>query len=121
MAVTVSGTSITFNDGTVQSTAPGNPTTAQVLNATAGASAGAVGTYAFGFRASGDVAFGTAVYGSSIYTSSAARSQSIGDSPYTGFALNNGATLSGTWMAMGTYDAVTSFNTIGVTLWLRIT
>lgn len=47
MAVTVGGTSITFNDGTVQSTAAGAVTTAAVLNATAGATLGAVGTYAY--------------------------------------------------------------------------
>lgn len=46
MAVTVGGTTITFNDGTVQSTAASAVTTTSVLNATAGASLGAVGTYA---------------------------------------------------------------------------
>lgn len=46
MAVTVSGTSITFNDASVQTTAATAPTTATVLAATAGAALGAVGSYA---------------------------------------------------------------------------
>lgn len=46
MAVTVSGTSITFNDNTVQTTAAAAPTTSTVLAATAGAAVGAVGSYA---------------------------------------------------------------------------
>ena len=52
MPITVSGTSITFPDATVQTTAGGAPTTTQVLNATAGASALAVGTYAVLMNAS---------------------------------------------------------------------
>ena len=46
MPVTVRNTDILFNDGTTQSTAAGAVTTTAVLNATAGASVGAVGTYA---------------------------------------------------------------------------
>lgn len=116
MAVTVSGTSITFNDGTTQTTAAGVPTTTQVLNATAGASVGAVGSYAF-----------------------LRRINNVGDT--RGNILNPGATIagslmryadtsslsgtpSGTWRCMGYasayysgYDNVTSY---GSTVFLRI-
>jgi hypothetical protein len=48
MPITVAGTSITFNDSTTQSTANNTPAnTTNVLAATAGATVGAVGTYAF--------------------------------------------------------------------------
>jgi hypothetical protein len=47
MPVTVRNTDILFNDGSTQSTAAGAVTTTAVLNATAAASVGAVGTYAF--------------------------------------------------------------------------
>jgi hypothetical protein len=47
MPVTVRNADILFNDGTTQSSAAGAPTTTQVLNATAGAAAGAVGTYSW--------------------------------------------------------------------------
>lgn len=45
MSVTIRGTDILFNDGSTQSTSAAVNTTT-VLNATAGASVGAVGTYA---------------------------------------------------------------------------
>lgn len=77
MAVTVSGTSITFNDATVQSTAATAPTTAQVLNATAGASAGAVGAYATRVLTGGTWSIGSTVSGNLVNSS-----------------------LSGTWRAM---------------------
>lgn len=77
MAITVSGTSITFNDGTTQTTAGGAPTTAQVLSATAGASAGAVGTYAIRWAANTSWTAGSTVAGSTVATG-----------------------LSGTWRAM---------------------
>jgi hypothetical protein len=66
MSVTVGGTSITFNDGSVQSTAAGAPTTAQVLSATAGASVGAVGTYAHLTTTGQAVAVGATIAGSSL-------------------------------------------------------
>ena len=49
MPVTLRNTDILFNDGSTQSTAFN---TTGVLNATAGASAGAVGTYGNAFRSS---------------------------------------------------------------------
>lgn len=91
MAVTVSGTSITFNDATVQSTAATAPTTAQVLSATAAASVGAVGTYAFCRTADvagnpGNANPGTTVSGSSLR--------------YSNVGNVNGPTPAGTWRCM---------------------
>lgn len=47
MATTLTSTGITFPDATTQTTAASDPTTATVLSATAGASVGVVGSYAF--------------------------------------------------------------------------
>ena len=94
------------------------PTTAQVLSATAGASTGAVGTYAFlGIANTSNVSTGGTLAGSSLR--------------YIGirgvFADNtvdlqghqgNGGTPSGTWRAMGRANRF--FNIPGGTIWLRI-
>jgi hypothetical protein len=79
-------------------------TTTQVLNATAGASVDAVGTYAFAGLNSGSVATGGTAAGSSL--------QFANVNPTISGAL------SGTWRCMGFTD---SFN-LGsrITLWLRI-
>lgn len=94
MAVTVSGTSITFNDATVQTTAASAPTTTQVLNATAGASAGAVGTYAWVYKAAGPMVFGTNYAGSGLLSAGFY---------WDGATLTPSwvTTLSGTWKCMG--------------------
>lgn len=98
MAVTVSGTSITFNDATVQTTAATAPTTATVLSATAGASVGAVGSYAFLSifnYANSNINFGTTVAGSGLrYAGGLSRSGSGG-------ASISATSPSGTWRAMG--------------------
>lgn len=106
MATTIHNTGITFPDSTTQTTAGGAPTTAQVLSATAGASLGAVGTYAamrndFNSRDPGQTVAGTWIR----YTAT--------NSDTTFF----GTTPSGTWMAMGY-----SVNNGGqrATLYLRI-
>jgi RsiW-degrading membrane proteinase PrsW (M82 family) len=78
MPVTVRNTDILFNDGTTQTTAAGAVTTAAVLNATAGASAGAVGTYYLRRSSGSSWSSGTTIAGSSMATG-----------------------LSGTWRAMG--------------------
>lgn len=107
----------------------GSVTTSAVLAATANATAGAIGTYAFA-RATSDVAFGSTIAGSSLAPTSGAFS--VSGSFATGtttFTL--GSTLDGTWRAMGTQDAAatttsgdppdTVSRTIsGATLWLRI-
>jgi hypothetical protein len=89
------GPSITFGDATVQTTAAGAPTTTQVLNATAGATAGGVGTYAFlrnsigGSNVFGGTAAGGVLQAVSLSTD--------GGSIDGGFV---GASMSGTWRAM---------------------
>lgn len=95
------------------------PTTAQVLSATAGASAGAVGTYAFG-RAGSNIGFGGTLAGSSIQPTAAPWASSSG---VNSWSFPTGGALSGTWRAMGTQTAVISGgcgNYQGATLWLRI-
>ncbi len=121
MAVTVGGTSITFNDGTTQSTAAGAVTTTAVLNATAAASVGAVGTYALLGETTG-----TSTEAGSTRAGSALRYAGLsGNSPFSGiisgttYHVGNGGTPAGTWRAMGrcNWGDTASF---GATLWLRI-
>jgi hypothetical protein len=81
--------------------AGGDPTTTQVLNATAGASVGAVGTYGFMRNESGsNVGVGGTVAGSSIQYSDTGR--------------NLAGTATGTWRCMGFCQAG------NVSLFLRI-
>ena len=104
------------------------PTTSQVLTATSGATAGAVGTYAFG-RAGTSKVLGDTLAGSSITT--------VGTTGYyenptsSGYLAITGATLAGTWMCMGRSGTVSFQVNIGggdtatvnvsmSTLWLRI-
>lgn len=94
MAVTVGGTSITFNDATVQSTAAGAPTTAQVLNATAAASVGAVGTYAMLVHSTSSASFTTHYQGTTWAGSALKYSNSSNE--------RSGASPAGTWRLMGT-------------------
>jgi hypothetical protein len=120
MAVTVSGTSITFNDATVQTTAATALTTATVLSATAGASVGAVGTYAW-LQGPGSttVSPGSTVAGSSLnYSASYSSDYDLGTaSAYTAIT---GSTVSGTWRCMGNRNGDTSSTARLSTLWLRI-
>jgi hypothetical protein len=128
MPTTLRNTDILFNDGTTQSTAAtagGLVTTANVLNATAGASAGAVGTYMFGRRVtSADLAFGSTVAGSDLRPQSANRS-AITSPSSTDSSFTDGPAQSGTWRAMGTYTSAIGAGYVpvtgrGATLWLRI-
>lgn len=103
MAVTVSGTSITFNDATVQTTAAVAPTTATVLAATAGATVGAVGTYAYVYStAVAQYTAGATIAGSSLRYSSGVR---WGETCGNWFAANSttpySGTPAGTWRVMG--------------------
>lgn len=108
MAVTVSGTSITFNDATVQTTAAGAPTTAQVLTATAGASVGAVGTYTISvLSVTSTIPVNGTVAGSNLRGINAAGSYF---SP--GF--------SGTWRNMGCSELSTPGYSSALPLFLRI-
>lgn len=92
MATTISGTSITFNDGTVQS--------ANAITSTAGALAGQLGSYAFLHYPSNttDRAAGFTVAGSSLRYSASSDSS----------ATSAGATAPpGSWRLMGNLHAVT--------------
>lgn len=97
------------------------PTTANVLTATAGATAGAVGTYTFAYRSSGtgDIATGATLAGSSLRPCSAFKYLDGGDANLS--AVGNA--LSGTWLCMGYFDQRSSGGGgfgFGATLWLRI-
>lgn len=109
MPVTLRNTDILFNDGSTQSTAAGAPSTTQVLNATAGASTGAVGTYALcRLTASNFPAInpGETVAGSNLVYTSANSASST-------------AVSVGTWRAMGrTTGNVDAGDQ--TTVWLRI-
>jgi hypothetical protein len=100
-------------------------TTANVLGATAGGAAGAVGTYVLGRRnATGNIAFGATVAGSSLLPISAAAGINTASGNAGTFA--GGAALTGTWRAMGEYVHAkgtaggTEADLFGATLWLRI-
>jgi hypothetical protein len=115
MPVTVRGTDILFNDNTTQSTAAGAPTTAQVLSATAGASVGAVGTYALMKSANT-----TAVGPGGTKAGSNLRFTYANDVPTNGFS---GTAGSGTWRCMGNDPSgVDEYSNprYHVTVWLRI-
>lgn len=81
--------------------------TSQVLNATAAASAGAVGTYALAMLVSGP---STAVFNSTT-SGSNLRNSAAG-------LVGGGGALSGTWRCMGL--SAQAADSTGVTLWLRI-
>lgn len=97
----VAGANVTVTNGDGASgnitIAAEDPTTAQVLSATAGASAGAVGTYAFARKA------GTALWGTTVSGSSLIAAGGVADEfSDANTAFNSGSqTLSGTWRIMG--------------------
>lgn len=113
MAVTVGGTSITFNDGTVQSTAAGAVTTTAVLNATAGSSVGAVGTYAFLFTQSQSSNPGALAPGSTVAGSTQRYANTA--------AAPNSYIPAGTWRCMGYTPSVPGENPnpYGAQWWMR--
>lgn len=83
---------VRFPDGSTQTTAAGAVTTDAVLNATAGASAGAIGSYAFMYSGGGpNLGPGGTVAGSSL------RYSAINAFPFA----NLSSTASGTWRVMG--------------------
>lgn len=90
----------------------GDPTTTQVLNATAGASVGAVGTYAFMNEDALNRPYrlaGSTLAGSSLFY---ARLGGSGNCDET--------SASGTWRLMGQYHPTTSYNDYPTSVWLRI-
>ena len=83
MPVTLNNTQIVFNDGTVQSTAGGTVNTTNVLNATAGASVGGVGTYSFCRGSTSAYAPGDTVAGSSLFYADSESAIGSGSPPGT--------------------------------------
>jgi len=123
MTMVISGTSgVTFPDASTQSVAAGAPTTAQVLSATAGASVGAVGTYAQCSTTNAS----QYVPGATIAGSSLRYTQPVNYSPVQcgsyyptttgGDPRYNSNIPAGTWRCMG-YIVGGAFQT---TMWLRI-
>ena len=113
-ARTINGVSF---DGSANITIPSTaPTSAQVGAATAGLSAGIVGSYAFlGTETSSEYLFGSTLAGSSL------RPTSVRGSTITGYSAaylsaGEGTGLSGTWMCLGYCDTATTNSTV----WLRI-
>jgi hypothetical protein len=92
-------------------------TTEQVLNATAGALAGGVGTYSFATPSSdiGVLLMDQFVSGSLLWPISAAASLPSG----SGFSFSNPTALSGTWRSMAVSDARDGA-ALGASLWLRV-
>lgn len=121
------GTNITITNGdgvsgnpTISATS-GAPTTTQVLDATAGASSGAVGSYAFlGRTAQGAITAG-ATFAGSVLRFAGVASDSLDWSNSSNFSnLVHGPSTnapSGTWRAMGAPSFTTRWN---ATLFLRI-
>lgn len=104
---TPDSTTFLRGDGSWQ-TAGGTPTTAQVLTATAGASAGDVGTYGLMYQTNiNRYTQGNTIAGSSLRFCDVSGSNSAG-----------GSAASGTWRCMGTTDPFYTGNY--TTLWLRI-
>lgn len=128
MPVTVRGTDILFNDGTTQSTAGSAVNTTTVLNATAGATAGSVGTYAFlGETTNTTTSIGGTRAGSALrYVAvTSTISNAWGVTSLSGIRGQGSTTApAGTWRAMGSSSifvcACFSLTERPATLWLRI-
>jgi hypothetical protein len=111
-------------DGAWEAVPAAAPSTAQVLSATAGASAGAVGTYAF----LGSVTL-TATPADSTKAGSNLRYSGVQTNDGAGWAgasnvglggIGGGGTPAGTWRAMGRDNSGAVSVFYGATLWLRI-
>ena len=116
---TADSTTFLRGDGSWQ-TISTTPTTDQVLTATAGASVGAVGTYAFlhintnnTTIASGATRAGSGLVYASIFPW-------VGGNTSTALGQAGSGVPSGTWRCMGQITAYDNNNYRGATLWLRI-
>jgi hypothetical protein len=88
--------------------------TTNVLNSTAGASVGAVGTYAYCVKlTSTTISAGSTISGSNL------RYGGLGRDSEGAFLNVYSGTPAGTWRAMG-YAGSTNFSTYSGTVWLRI-
>lgn len=103
---TADATTFLRGDGTWD-TISTTPTTAQVLDATAGASVGGVGTYAFVYTSSKNIVEGATIAGSSLNYAGFLRATAIWDADLSTAttATRGSATLSGTWRFMGRSNA----------------
>lgn len=102
---------VRFNDGTTQTTAAGALTTTGVLNATAGATVGTVGSYSLltAPDQANAPAIGATMAGSSLR--------------YASCGGNSGTAPAGTWRQMGFSSGAAGYTTPSsarTTLWLRI-
>ena len=101
-------------------------TTATVLNATAGAAVGAVGTYAFmSYTTNSVVSTGTSIAGSGLrYRSAQCAGGRFGSGNYV--TTNEGGAPAGTWMLMGYIEGSYEYNGVNInnnncpSLWLRV-
>jgi hypothetical protein len=105
---TPSSTTFLRGDGSWQ-IAGGDPTTTQVLNATAGASVGAVGTYAF-LKV-------VPIGGSNVFAGATVAGSTLQYTNGPGEVSGSNPTPSGTWRVMGYAN---NLNGNGQTLYLRI-
>lgn len=123
MPITVTGSQITFNDATTQTTAA-IISTSTILSATAGASAGAVGTYMIARRAGVVVSFGSTTAGSGLTPISVMTGITNSYVQAAGGAFSPGAAQSGTWRCMSLASADISGSGADIitsaALWLRI-
>lgn len=123
MPITVTGSQITFNDATTQTTAA-IISTSTILSATAGASAGAVGTYMIARRAGVVVSFGSTTAGSGLTPISVMTGITNSYVSAAGGAFTGGAAQSGTWRCMSLASADISGSGADIitsaALWLRI-
>lgn len=126
VAPSTSGNVLTSNGSTWTSAAPPAvaPTTTQVLNATAGASVGAVGTYAFlGPPGNSGYLPGATAAGSGLRYVAAMGYGAIACGSYFATSITSdprgGGTPAGTWRCMG-YGVTTTSGFGTPTLWLRI-
>jgi hypothetical protein len=116
MPVSINNTQIVFNDGTTQSTsAAATVNTTNVLSATAGASAGAVGTYGLLYFASNE----QTLTNNTNYSGSLLRNGHITawQSGYPLYGTSPNVTQAGTWKYLGSNAG--AGNTVGG-LFLRV-
>jgi hypothetical protein len=121
VAPSTTGNLLTSNGTTWTSAAApsSTPTTAQVLSATAGATAGAVGTYAWlVYTSGGPISAGSTFAGSTLRYASIIANGAWNTNPTPFPDAASSSTLSGTWRVLGTSIYSSSYNP--GTLFLRI-
>jgi hypothetical protein len=119
LATLTAGTNISISNSsgavTINATA-GAPTTAQVLSATAGLTAGAVGSYAFlSYSNGGGQTFGSTRAGSSLRPCGFYYNADV----LQVYPINSGSTVAGTWRCLGHQASSSSFTDQSV-IWVRI-